>query len=397
MAAAKALYRDAPMVPPRPMGKIMQKSLCVLSYTDARRDPRVWRQIKALRQTYHITVVGLADPELEGVDFFPIKRKPKKSLGELVRAAGLLAGIHGPAGRRFYLAQPGQVNNVHFDLVFCNDAEPLPLAFALAKGVPVLFDAHEFYPLEFESSLKWRIFLQRYLTGLCREYIPRCAAMTTVSQGLAERYEKDFGVLPEVVFSAPELVEQNPSRTDPAHIRLVHHGAANRDRGLEQMIEIMRCLDGRFSLDLYLVGDQRYINTLKALAKGCPSIHWREPLPMQEIPTRLNGYDVGLCFLLPNTFNIARSVPNKLFEFLQARLAIAVGPSPDMAAIVREHNLGIVSDDFSPQAMAKCLNALTRDDIARYKVNTHNAAELFNASHEMDKIRAVVVRLTGEK
>ena len=55
---------------------------------------------------------------------------------------------------------------------------------------------------------------------------------------------------------------------------------------------------------------------------------------MHEIVDTIAEYDIGLFILSPINFNYYHALPNKLFEFIQARLAIAVSPSPEMARIV---------------------------------------------------------------
>jgi len=368
------------------------RHILILSYTDARRDPRVLRQIKALRDRYALTVAGLGVPELDGVRFVPIERGKKKSLGEAYRALCLLLGVNGPARRRFFLRKHHS-EDARYDLVICNDAEPLPLAFSLAGSAPVLFDAHEYYPLEFESSLKWRRFMQRHLTALCRQFIPRCAAMMTVSQGIAERYQAEFGARPVVIRSAPDYHDAVPSPIAEGRVRLVHHGAANRDRGLEQMLDAVRLLDGRFSLDLYLVGDPADVAQLKGRAADAPRIVFQQPVPMTSLAAMLNRYDMGLCFYPVTTFNVAHCLPNKFFEFIQGRIGLAVGSSPEMSAIVREHGLGIVVEDFTPQCIADALNSLTAEDVSRFKRNAHAAARIYNSENEMEKLRGIVKNL----
>ena len=97
---------------------------------------------------------------------------------------------------------------------------------------------------------------------------------------------------------------------------------------------------------------------------------------MPEIVSTLNAYDVGLYLMPPTSFNQKMSLPNKIFEYIQARLALAVWPSPEMARVVREHDCGVVADDFSLAAMAAKLNSLSPEDIMRYKQNSHRAASV---------------------
>ena len=371
--------------------------LLILSFTDARRDPRVFRQASHLREHYAITLAGFGDPELDGVAFLPIRRRPKTLLSQGRIALNLLLGNAGPAARRFAFVDPITAEVKTFDLVLVNDAEPLPLGFALAKGAPVIFDAHEYYPKEFERSFTWRLLFQPYMTKVCATYIPRCAGMTTVCRGIADAYRSAFGVVPELVFNAPaaENLPVNPVVEDC--IRLIHHGAANPDRHIECMLEAMDHLDSRFTLDLYLVGQGNYADALRSKAETRRNVAWRDPVPMQDLSMVSNAYDLGIFLAPPSTFNLAHCLPNKFFEFIQARLAIAIGPSPEMAAIVKKHELGVIADDFTPQALAAKLNALTVGEIMRYKQNADAAAHIFTAEAGMQTLMGVLQRALAER
>ena len=84
------------------------------------------------------------------------------------------------------------------------------------------------------------------------------------------------------------------------------------------------------------------------------------------------------------------ALPNKFFEFIQARLAIAIGPSPEMARLVKQYNLGIVSQDFTPKSMAESLNSLTKEQIRQYKENANQTAKILNAEREGEKLLRIL-------
>jgi hypothetical protein len=271
--------------------------------------------------------------------------------------------------------------------VVANELESLPLALSL--GPPVVFDAHEYSPLEFEDSLRWRVTWGPYVRYLSRTYIPRVAAMSTVSEGIARRYESDSGVECAVIRNVRDVVEIEPSPVgDP--IRLLHHGGADASRRLETMIEVMRHLDGPFMLDFVLTGGGRYRQRLERMAADDERIRFLDPVPMAELIEFANGYDVGLYLLDPGAFNRLHALPNKLFEFIQARLAVAIGPSPEMARIVEEWDLGVVSENFSAESVARVLRDLDPARIAQYKQNASAAAVELSAEREMAKFTALV-------
>jgi hypothetical protein len=97
------------------------------------------------------------------------------------------------------------------------------------------------------------------------------------------------------------------------------------------------------------------------------------------VVTAINKYDMGVFLLPPVNFNYANTLPNKLFDFIQARLGIAIGPTPEMAAIVNQYQNGVVSADFQPKSLAAKLNSLRVADIARFKNQSAVAAQVLNA------------------
>lgn len=376
------------------------KTILVISYSNLATDPRVNRQIRWLSEFYRVIAAGLADPGMAGVPFISLRHvQPAKSLpGRIKSALHLLA-------RRYdshYWHLPATVaglralEGVGADLVLANDLEALPLALRAAGVAPVVFDAHEYAPRQFDNSLTWKVFLQGYQTYLCKAYIPCAAAMFTVCQGIADQYERDTGVRPRVLTSAPEYHDLQPNLKPDGvdKIRMIHHGAASPPREIERMIAAMRFLDDRFELDFLLVpGSQAYIARLQEVARPDPRIRFLPPVPMRELVAFSSAYDIGLFLVPPTTFNLRHTLPNKFFEFIQARLAVAIGPSPEMARLVKEHDCGVVAADFEPRSFAAILSRLDHAQINHFKQRSHAAARALSAEHNKTLLLDVVTGL----
>lgn len=366
---------------------IAPKTILVISYSNLATDPRVNRQIRWLGERYRVIAAGLADPGVAG-PFISLRHvQPPKSLPSRVKSAlHLLARRYDSHYWRLPATVAGlrALAGVRADLVLANDIEALPLALRVANATPVIFDAHEYAPRQFDNSLTWKLFLQGYQTYLCQAYIPRAAAMFTVCQGIADQYERDTGVRPQVMTSAPEYHDLQPNLKPDGttKIRMIHHGAASPPREIERMIAAMRFLDDRFELDLLLVpGSQAYIAQLQELARPDPRIRLLPPVPMADLVRVSSQYDVGLFLAPPTTFNLRHALPNKFFEFIQARLAVAIGPSPEMARLVQEYDCGVVAADFTPRAFAEVLGKLDHGQLNRYKLRSHAAAGALSAEH----------------
>jgi len=265
-----------------------------------------------------------------------------------------------------------------YSIIVVEDLFLLPVAFRCwgdHSQTKIVFDAREYYPRQNEERLLFRWIEQPLRELLCRTYLPLCSYLLTVSPGLARAYQEEFGVRMQVLRSVPPFQHQSVRTTATNRIRMVHHGGAKRNRGLLNMIEVVRRLDSRFSLDFYLVGDEGHIEFLKGQAVDCDRVFFREPVPFDQIISMLNGYDIGFYYLEPAGFNVKFNLPNKLFEFIQGRLAIAIGPSPDMADLVNQYQCGFVAPSFSIDAMVDTLSSLKPTDIDLAKQNSHRAAK----------------------
>jgi hypothetical protein len=199
-----------------------------------------------------------------------------------------------------------------------------------------------------------------------------------------------------VLLNAPSYQDLRPAPVETGRIRMVHHGGAIPSRRIELMIEMMDYLDERFDLDLMLVPtDARYLERLRSIAMQRPRVHFAPTVPMRELPAHLNHYDIGLFLLPPTNFNYQLALPNKFFEFVQARLAVAIGPSPEMARLVRQYDCGVVSGDFNPRSLAEQLNALDRTRIESYKQRSHAAAKVLCFEMNSAVLMEMIERLTG--
>lgn len=376
-----------------PRGRIL-----IISFSPLKSDPRVYRQIIFLKDRYRIIAAGLSNPEIDNVDFIHID----KTDIDLIHKFIYLIKLKTKQFEDFYWSLSGvrsalmNLKGIEADLIIANDIEVLPLAVRLSQksGTQIFLDAHEYTPREYDDNILWRFVLQDYWKYICQTYLPYVSAMTTVCPGIAEEYERNFGVKCEVITNAPFFSNLEPSETEKGTVRIIHHGGVSPSRKLENMLHLIDFLDERFSLDFMFVQNKsRYFKKICRITKRNPRITFKDPVPMPDIIQTINEYDIGLYLLNASGFNHRMALPNKLFEFIHARLAVAIWPSPEMARVVKKHDLGIVSDEFSIPSMAKRLNALTVDDIMRFKNNSGRAASILCAEENRDKLLGMVAGL----
>ena len=377
--------------------------MLVISLSDLGSDPRVDRQIDFLRAEHRVIAAALAPPAYDDVDFVELERatlpRPARRGRRLAALSTRLVGLH----ERGYWTDPDHrgwqriLTGLGAELVVANDISALPLAFSVGRGAPVLFDAHEYSPAEFETSRLWRLLERPHVRWICRRYLSRVAGMTAVSQGIADRYQREFGVSSVVVTNAPRYETLTP-RPIGEPIQLVHFGWPDPQRRLEDTLAAMELLDEHYGLDLLLAGPgpSGYLDELRRRAAGDPRIRFLDPVPMREISRFANAYDIGVFLLPPQHVNQEFTLPNKFFEYIQGRIVPAIGPSPEMARIVREWDCGIVAEDYTPEAFAAAIAGTSRARLAELKENVDRAARELCAERNAPTVLDLAARALGE-
>ena len=368
--------------------------LCI-SFSDINRDARVLRQIEVLAELGEVTTLGYGERPPAATEHLAID----ESLPSLPQTP---AGVALLALRRFdqvEFAAPAVraalavVGGRRFDVVVANEARAMAVAHRVAAGAPVVADMHEWAPEERAHVRSWRLLVKPFMTHQCAKYLPKMTAVTVVNDSIGAMYKERFGVDASTVRNAGPLRELSPSETVDGKVRLVHSGAAVPGRNVETLIEAVRGLGPAFSLDLYLVPARdggKYLGKLRELIGDDRRITLHPPVKPEELPATLNAYDVGVFSLPPLTPNHRFMLPNKIFDFVQARLAVVFNSAPETDRIITDHELGVIAEDATPGALRAALAGLDVERVRRYKDNAHKAAPALSSAEDAATVRRVV-------
>ena len=369
--------------------------MLILSISRIVSDPRVLKQVRLFSADYDVTTCGQG-PAPEGVvAHLEIPADARGWVDDRValitrRYVRAYENIQGVAAAGRLLA------DARFDIVLANDLNTLPLALSLEPRLGVHADLHEFAPREKEDSIGWRLFVAPFLRWICRKYLPRVASATTVAPGIAAEYEKDYGIPFGVVTNAAPYSEREPQ---PVHdpIRMIHSAAGQRQRRLENFIELMKQAPPGVELDLIVMPNEPdYVRELEAAGAAVPGLRFIAPVPYAELVDLVAEYDVALNRLPPLSFNHLHALPNKFFEAVQARIGLVIGPSPEMVTILERYGLGAVAPDFEVASLREVLAALTPEKVMEWKRAAHAAARALSAEEQnrgwAEPIGAMVAR-----
>jgi hypothetical protein len=373
----------------------MKKRLLVLSFSRIIDDARVMKQVREFTRDFAVVTCGYG-PAPEGV--VGHVRIPDEILHNVLHDGRITRKAYHRAYWSLWSVKWAKkhLKRRTYDIVLANDVEAVPLALWLEPRCGVHADLHEYSPLLHEDWEGWREKITPYVEWLCEHYVSKASSWTTVSGGLAREYEKNFGFAAELATNAAPYQDASPTPVGPT-IRLVHSGAALQDRRLHDLIGAIVDSKSPVTLDFYLTPNQpAYVEELRRLAGesgGRVRIH--DPVPYDDLAATLRGYDVGVHVLAPTNFNNRWALPNKLFDYVQARLGVIVGPSPEMASYVEQYSLGAITADFEAPSLTAVLDAMTREDVMGWKAAAAGSARALSSESQVAVWRRAIDRLAA--
>lgn len=374
--------------------------LLILSFSNLSTDARLLRQIDAFAATHDVITAGWG-PAPAGSSRHIVL--PQPAIGKARKARMLVesALLRLRAFRLIHETSPlhraarRALRGVRADIVLANDIDAAPLAYDLVPARRVHVDLHEYFPGLHDDNPAWARLRGPYNAWLIRRFAAPAASTTTVAQEIAERY-RSLGLSPGVVINASRL-RNLPVRPVSSPIRLVHSGAALHGRHLETMIEAVSLSTADIELTLYLMpNDTSYIEQLQRRAAEIgPKIRVLPPVPHAELVDTLAAHDVGIHILPATSTNNRLALPNKFFDFVQARLGVIVGPTPAMAGLIERYGFGTIAPGFTAQDVAGVLDELSPAQVSEWKAQSDRSAEHLSAERQVQGWIDAIAQLRG--
>lgn len=284
------------------------------------------------------------------------------------------------------------------DLVIARDIYSIPLLKGLTPPRQVWIDLPDL-TVEVESlPSRYRLLLGPYFNHLTRRLGDSAETFTTVSDSLSRHFLSHFGVNTFVVrnswpFHSSTYINRHnevasPDAVETRSVRFVYVGAAIRRRMIENCIEAFQLLPDTYSLDLFLVPtDSSYYNDLQFLVQNDPRVRILPAVPQTSLIPTMAMYDGAIVVCPATCVNSLYGLPNKLFQGIQARLPTVTGPTHEIAALIKTHDIGEISESFSPSDIADACLRLTPSRIADIQSRMESAAQSLSEERDVLLIR----------
>jgi glycosyltransferase involved in cell wall biosynthesis len=285
------------------------------------------------------------------------------------------------------------------DFIHVHDLPCLPAGVGAKKRlkVPLIYDAHEFYPDDpcLEEHQK------KQLKESEAHFIPEADIVFTVNDFFALEMERNYqGVSVNVLqnaVNAPSgfepLKRYDLFREDYGIAKetpiILFQGWISPYRNLENLVRgLALCKDLNYKLVFMGYGD--YLDTLKGIVSEVnldERVLYVPPKSQEELIFYSASADIGL-IPYPNDQGINSQCcsPNKLYEFIVAGTPIFSNNLPFVKTVIEENGFGYWADMQTPEAVKQAFEQFPFDQIETYRKNILKKRELFTWETESQKM-----------
>lgn len=253
------------------------------------------------------------------------------------------------------------------------------------KKIPRIYDAHELFSELKEVVTRPRI--RKMWTGVEKHAVPKFTRGYTVSESIAEEFNRRYGVHYHTI--------RNVARLKPfTHVErrerfILYQGAVNEARAFEYLVPAMRWVNSR----LVICGDGNFMEQLKTLIRDHgleDKIELKGMLAPDELWNISQQAYIGIAVAEKTGLNQYYALPNKFFDYIHAGLPQVTMNYPEYQKINRQYEVAVLVDDLAPQLIADALNNLLTDDVVynRLKENCLKARQELNWQNEEKKLLA---------
>ncbi len=288
------------------------------------------------------------------------------------------------------------------DILVANDLDTLLPNFLISKlfHKKLVYDSHELFTEIAELTDRPRI--RKVWLGIETYIFPKLKNVYTVNDSIASIYKNKYKVDVRVVRNiAPKLIHKEVDILLSKKVKgnqkmLILQGSGiNMDRGAEEAIQMMQYLEG---VILYIIGGGDIFESLKELVLILnleKKVFIKDKMPYNALLEYTKIADLGLSLDKGTNLNYEYSLPNKVFDYIQAQIPLLVSNRKEVARLITQNDIGMVVTSENPEIIAaNVMEALTNTQrYARWKENLIEAAKNYHWEKEQKVLKEVYTHL----
>ena len=247
-------------------------------------------------------------------------------------------------------------------VVHANDFDTLPAGALLAHRwqARLVYDSHEIYTRQEPDPPRFYCAVVRRLEGALAR---RSEAVITVSEAFGSEitHALHLNRQPHLVLNCPAVVAELPIPAADKVVRAIYQSATGPGRMPEDAVDAAAHI-GAVHLTLRIVGTD--LDALRRLvaARGLgEKVSVVEPVPANSVIEGLAGFQIGVMINRAISRNDELTLPNKLFEYMMAGLAVVAPDLPSAGAFVEREGVGVTYRAGDTASLGAAIRQLAED------------------------------------
>ena len=236
----------------------------------------------------------------------------------------------------------------------------------------MVFDSHEYFTET--PELVHRPKVQRIWKRIEGFVVPKLDEMITVCDSIADLFREKYGIEVHVIRNIPPRKALPPKGEKTAlglptdkHLLILQGSGINIQRGAEELVQAMALLDDCF---LMIIGGGDVLPTLKQMVEELNitnRVRFFPRMPYQQMMTYTQLAELGFCLDKDTNLNYRFSLPNKLFDYIQAGVPIVASHLTEIENVIRQYDLGLFIENHELETIAATIRDALSDEARRIR------------------------------
>ncbi len=288
------------------------------------------------------------------------------------------------------------------DILLSNDLDTLLPNFLISKifHKKLVYDSHELFTEI--AELTDRPIIRKIWFSIEKFIFPKLKNVYTVNQSIASFYHEKYKVNVKIIRNiAPKLINKKVDINLADKIKgtrkmLILQGTGiNMERGAEEAIQMMQYVENTI---LYIIGGGDIYEELKKLRTTLhleDKVIIMDKLPYDELMEYTKIADLGLSLDKATNLNYEYSLPNKVFDYIQAQTPMLVSNRKEVSQVVTKNQIGWVIDKIEPKQLATTINTIFSNEqqYHLYKENLKVVSEKYTWENESETLQEIFQNL----
>lgn len=270
-------------------------------------------------------------------------------------------------------------------ILLSNDLDTLLPNYLVSKklNLPLVYDSHEIFTEM--PSVNGR-FTQNIWRSLESFIAPKLNFMMTASESYADWFHKTYGIERPVVVQNFPLKSGNPQDYSIVNSPkvIIYQGVINPSRGLDKLIPEMHKIE---NAELWIAGDGPKKKEFQELTKTLgldDKVKFIGKILPEKLREITQQADVGLSIEENNGLSYYFSMPNKISDYIQARIPVVVSDFPEMKKVADHFKAGEKIRDYNE--LAEKIQLVLNNGKHSYKDALNHAASQLCWENEENRL-----------